>query len=98
MAASGAWIPRPSSFKLLQFNCQIPPEMKVSDLINKENYSWKVDFLVDKVDAIDLELIKLSPFLLLISQTLGFGTILLMGNFLLDQLMVWPYSRNERDK
>lgn len=61
MAASGAWIPRPVSFRLLQFNCKIPPDVKVADLIDKNSFSWRTDYLVDKVDKDDWDLILSIP-------------------------------------
>lgn len=40
---------------------QIPPGIKVADLINRESNSWKTEYLRDKVDPVDLEVIHSIP-------------------------------------
>lgn len=59
------WLPKPTTFRLDFTNCQLDMDMKVRDLINWDNRSWKRDFLVSRVTEEDLDFILAIPVSLL---------------------------------
>lgn len=87
MAVSDAWLPRPSTFRVLPLNCKIPTNFLVADLINQQGRSWNLSLLRRLVYKDDLDVILSIP-LSWTDRPDEFGTMHQMRNSLFVQRII----------
>ena len=75
---SDKWLPKPSTFMVSSLRLFMPHYMKVRDLINKEEASWKVDAIDALFMPHEVEVIKAIP----------------ISSHLPEDKLIWAWSNN----